>query len=108
MILTVQLPTLQAILYGKYKNRISHVQADVPLVTTVYKIRRLARNGKYDADLISAEAFIPEHYRSAVDPKDWRWVDKETLRVMVNIKDNRKTLAAFLGSYEPELDVREQ
>lgn len=108
MRLNVLMPELSPVMVGRYKNRISHVEHDVLLETTVYVIRRIALNGKYDGKQIVAHAYVPPQYRGGIDAKDWRWQDAETLRVLVNIADNRKTLAPFLDSHEPEWDVREK
>ena len=108
MRLNILLPTRVPKLVGKYKNRIDYGESDVLLETTVYRIKRIPRNGKYDAEQIVAYAFIPPQYRNGIDATDWRWQDAETLQVLVNIEDNRNSLRAFVDSHDAEWDVREK
>jgi hypothetical protein len=108
MRLTILLPEVGPVMVGRWKNRVAYVEREVPLETTVYKIKRIARNGKFDAGQIVAHAYIPPQYRGGVEARDWRWQDAETLRVFVNIKDNMKTLRPFLDSHDAEWDVREK
>lgn len=104
MKLQVQLPVLVPVLYGKHRNRIAHVDGTVPLITTVKTVRRIECGDGFDDVTISAHAFIPEERRGEVLPHA-HWVDEETLRVNVDVFENRKTLRAFIESGDREWSI---
>lgn len=109
LVLTVEVPTLVAVEYGKYRNRIAYVPGDAELNSRVRAVRRIVRaDGTLDPDQIEVEVFVPEYYRSAVEAPRSRWVSDEYLRARALVSKNRKSLAALIASGDMEWQLGER
>lgn len=102
MVLTVQVPKLVAVFYGKHRNRYSAVEGLVPLVTSVRAVRLIVREGAPDPVAVQVDAFIPERERRGIEGRATKWITPEVYRCIAYIRENRKSLAAFLASGDLE------
>jgi hypothetical protein len=104
LVLTVRVPQPVTCLYGRGRTRAFTSEEEVPLAspTRVLAIRRVERGGVVSETELEADAFIPEQYRGMISgPRD-RWLTPEVRRCVVMVADNRKSVAAFVGSGDRE------
>lgn len=107
-VLTIQVPKLVSVAYGKYKNRISEVEDLVQLITSVHAVRRIVDDGIVDEVAVQVDAFIPEQHRAEITGPRSRWITPEVYRTIAYIEHNKRTLRAFIESGDAEWDLREQ
>ncbi|MBN3853818.1 hypothetical protein G3N59_10540 [Paraburkholderia sp. Ac-20340] len=103
LVLTVEVPSLAPAVYGRYRNRIAYVAADVEMNSSVRVVRRLARqDGTLRDDAVEVEVFVPEDRRNGVEAPRAAWVTPEYLRCRAIVSKNRKSLREFIESGERE------
>lgn len=106
MVLTVEVPSIVSVQYGRYRNRISHVPGDVEYTARVRVVRRIRlADGSLDPDRVEVEVFVREDLRRGIAARRDDWIDGEYLRCKALVTKNPKTLRPFLESGELERAV---
>lgn len=94
-------PVVTVFRRGRAKGRQVVTNEPSPVHTTAYGVRR--KSNLHGADVgVEVLAFIPPNARSWVGKRSKAWVDEEHAWIGCLIRDNKKTLAAFLESGDQE------
>jgi hypothetical protein len=104
LIVTIRVPMRVAILHGKYRNRISYQSSMQPLNARAMAMRRIAIDGSgtFNSGKIEVDAYISPDDRDLIEGGGTCWITPEIRRCVAYLSDNRKTLAPFFASNEPE------
>ncbi|WP_213306020.1 hypothetical protein [Paraburkholderia sacchari] len=107
MTLTIDVVIPHVEMSGRYRNRPVVITGPATIDKTVLAVRRIYEDGVLDEERVEVEFFVPEGERRLYEisrMKRAMWVgDTGVLRTTAQIKNNRKTLAAWLASDEREL-----
>jgi hypothetical protein len=103
LILTVEVPSLVLVEWGRYR-RIFSTPGDVEMISRVRAVRRIARSdGSFDPERVEVEVFVPPDRRRAIEARPEAWITPEYLRCKALVSKNRKSLAALLDSGAREM-----
>jgi len=107
MVLSVAVPMRVAVeVRSRRRVRVTSIVDDVPLVTSVRRLRRIQHiGGSLDPDRVIVEAFIPDHERGYIEASKGSWLESDYLRCYARLSLNGKTLRDFFESGEMERDV---